>query len=90
MRYTIENCPNTAAVIKAVQKMKVSGYEYRRRGRGCRFGVRKYRQSLPINLAARFTFYGQPKGMSYGLSDYYRFEYVGVEKSGKMRVRMLP
>jgi hypothetical protein len=96
-RYTITGCPNKPAIKAAAARLKPDGYNHRNRGRGPRFarypGDDRYHQSLPLGLAWYFTIYGEPKEHQQTWNPWipitHRCEFVKLEKSGKLRVRLL-
>ena len=73
-RYAIRGIPNDAKHKAALAAIVPDGYKIRRRGRGYRFGDRRYHHSLPLSLAATFTQYceqptewGQRTGAWYAI-----------------------
>ena len=100
MKYTVTLCPNTPEVIQAINGMKDnSRFSYKRRGRGYRHarwsGDVQYHQELPLALAERFTLYAvakrKPGQSPYGppYYNYTRCQFVGIEPSGKPRLKLL-
>lgn len=48
---------DSVTFLKAIAKVKHPGYSFFRRGRGHRYGIKKYRQMLPVKISERFTIY---------------------------------
>lgn len=95
MKLTITNCPNVPEVRTALEPLRPTDHEQRRRGRGCRHARfpndDRYWQSLPLPLAERFTLYIEPKERLYNYwrEPFQRFDFIGLEPSGKPRIRVL-
>lgn len=104
-RFTITNIPNSMAGRLAAAKVRnvnMSYWRFRMRGRGARKNASEW-QDLPMENASRFTLYGNRvehskytdwrgitkvyEHMPHG--DYMRFDFVGFEADGRMRVRTL-
>lgn len=48
---------DSAEFLKALVKVKHPGFSFFRRGRGHRYGIKKYCQMLPVALSERFSIY---------------------------------
>ena len=89
MRFTITNCPNTPEVHEALAVFKTTDTVTRKRGRGKGYGSPPYTYSMPAHVAERFTLYVDSKKGPPGGERYSRLTFVGLEPSGKPRVRLL-
>jgi hypothetical protein len=93
MNYTITHCPNLPEVRQALSRLHCKGYRHRHRGRGPRFSAHvgdRYWQTLPLDLATHFTLYGTKAGSRWWQDGpYKRFAFVGIEASGKPRIRIV-
>ena len=90
--HVITDIPNDFRNAEAIQRLRSPGTHVRLRGRGHRFGVRKYHQDLPRGLASHLTVYAAPAAK---VGDYWRktrWQYVSTDMSEdgpKLRVRLV-
>lgn len=92
LRFAIKRVWNDERHIKALAAVCPDGWKIRRRGRGYRFGERRYHQSLPLDMAAYFTMYCEPPtDWRERRTDWYHIhqaEFRGFRDDGKPVIRI--
>jgi hypothetical protein len=96
MRYAITGFPNTERFRAIVDNLRPENYHQKKRGRGCRMGKQHWHQSIPLKEAMYFTLYGAKVlgkdrwgGYKYEPFISTRAHFVKVDKSGKLRLRLV-
>lgn len=87
----IRKVPNSPRARKAVEQLRGNGLHTQLRGRGHRYGKgASYWTRLPLELASWVSVYQVEPTSAREPHQYQYADYVGITKSGKVRIRIQP